>query len=254
MTSRPPARCCTLGSLHEGTPSGDLITIDGKIQAYLAKAQDNSAHKNVGIVYVPDIIGIWQNSKLMADTFAAQGFTCLVLDLFNGDPAPLNMPDGFDIMAWLTKGSDGNNPHTAEAIDPIVEAGIKHLKGLGYSKIGAVGYCLGAKYVIRHYKDGIDVGFVAHPSFVEESELSSITGPLSIAAAELDDLFTVEKRHESEGILAKTKQDFQITLFSGVHHGFAVRGDPKDKKQLFAKDQAFWQAISWFQHHFDVVS
>lgn len=104
--------------------------------------------------------------------------------------------------------------------------------------------------MIRHYKNGINVGFVAHPSFVEEAELSSITGPLSVAAAELDDLFTVEQRHRSEEILKKAGQDFQINLFSGVHHGFAVRGDPKDKKQMFAKDQAFLQAVSWFKHHF----
>ena len=28
------------------------------------------------------------------------------------------------------------------------------------------------------------------------------------------------------------------------------RGDPKDKRQLFARDQAFVQAITWFSHHF----
>lgn len=30
---------------------------------------------------------------------------------------------------------------------------------------------------------GIDVGFMAHPSFVEEDEIKALTGPLSIAAA-----------------------------------------------------------------------
>jgi dienelactone hydrolase len=84
---------------------------------------------------------------------------------------------------------------------------------------------------------------------VESEELTAITGPLSIAAAELDDLFTVEKRHESEAILSKSKQDFQINLFSGVHHGFAVKGDLNDKRQLFAKEQAFAQAVAWFGRH-----
>lgn len=84
---------------------------------------------------------------------------------------------------------------------------------------------------------------------MESEELAAITGPLSIAAAELDDIFTVEKRHESETILSKSKQDFQINLFSGVHHGFAVKGDLSDKRQLFAKDQAFAQAIAWFTQH-----
>ena len=114
------------------------------------------------------------------------------------------------------------------------------------TKIGAVGYCFGAKYVVRHYKDGIDVGYLAHPSFVERDELAAITGPVSIAAAETDSIFPTEKRHESEEILKNTKLPFQINLYSGVEHGFAVRGDVTNKAQKFAKEAAFYQAVSWF--------
>lgn len=79
--------------------------------------------------------------------------------------------------------------------------------------------------------------------------MAAITGPLSIAAAEHDDIFTVDKRHESENILTKIEKDYQINLFSGVHHGFAVRGDLNDEKQRFAKEQAFAQAVAWFKRH-----
>ncbi|SPJ70418.1 related to hydrolase related to dienelactone hydrolase [Fusarium torulosum] len=247
MASNPPATCCTVASLHEGTPNGTIIQIKGNVNAYLAKP--SSGEPKQAVLYLPDIFGIWQNSKLMADAFAAQGYLCLVLDTFNGDPVPLEMPDGFDIMKWLNEGSDGQNPHTPEAVDPIVVSGMEYLKSIGVTQIAAVGYCLGAKHLIRHYKSGIQVGFIAHPSFVESEELAAITGPLSIAAAELDDLFTVEKRHESEAILSKSKQDFQINLFSGVHHGFAVKGDLNNERQLFAKEQAFSQAVAWFVRH-----
>lgn len=101
----------------------------------------------------------------------------------------------------------------------------------------------------RHYKDGIEVGFFAHPSFVEEDELASITGPLSIAAAETDDIFTAEKRHKSEEILKKTGLPYQINLYSGVEHGFSVRGDVTNKVIKFAKEQAFLQAVFWFDEH-----
>ncbi|KAH7148449.1 dienelactone hydrolase [Dactylonectria macrodidyma] len=248
MASNPPGQCCATGFLHEGTPTGKLITIGNGIQAYLATPAAAKAHGGVGILYMPDIIGIWQNSMLMADVFALEGYTCLVLDLFNGDPAPLNM-DGFDIMSWLAKGSSGDNPHTKEFIDPIILSGIKFLRDSGVTRIGAAGYCFGAKYVVRHYKDGIECGFIAHPSFVEAEELAAITGPLSIAAAETDDIFPTEKRHESEKILIGTKQDYQINLFSGVEHGFSVRGDPNVKVQRFAKEQAFRQAVAWFDNH-----
>ncbi|PTD09476.1 Hydrolase tropI [Fusarium culmorum] len=245
MASHPPAACCTVASLHEGEPTGSIIHIDNNINGYVAKP--SSGQTNKAILYLPDIFGIWQNSKLMADAFAAEGYICLVLDTFNGDPVPLQMSDGFDIMKWLSEGSDGKNPHTTEAVDPIVVSGINYLKNIGVEQIAAVGYCLGAKHLIRHFKSGIDVGFIAHPSFVESEELASISGPLSIAAAELDDLFAVEKRHESENILSKSKHDFQINLFSGVHHGFAVKGDMTDERQLFAKEQAFSQAVTWFK-------
>ncbi len=103
-----------------------------------------------------------------------------------------------------------------------------------------------AQYVVRHYKDGIQVGFIAHPSFVEEEELAAITGPLSIAAAETDGIFPAEKRHKSEEILLAGGYPYQINLYSGVAHGFTVRCDPSKQIERFTKEQAFYQAVAWF--------
>ncbi|KXX82713.1 Protein AIM2 [Madurella mycetomatis] len=237
--------------MSNGTPTGETIKVANKYEGYVATPSADKEHKGVGILLIPDVIGIWQNSKLTADQFAANGYLTLLLDVFNGDPLTLGpRPAGFNIMDWIAKGSDGNNPHTKEAVDPIVIDGINTLKEkYGITKIGGVGYCFGAKYVVRHYKDGISVGYVAHPSFVEEDELEAITGPLAISAAETDSIFPAEKRHRSEEILKKTGQPYQINLFSGVEHGFAVRGDPSIKVERFAKEQAFLQAVTWFDEH-----
>jgi dienelactone hydrolase len=117
-------------------------------------------------------------------------------DLFEGDPIPLNKPDDFDIMKWLQT-SGPSKGHTPAQVDPIVQQTIQHLKSeLGVKKIGAVGYCFGAKYVARYMTGGkgVDVGYMAHPSFVEVDEIKALTGPLSIAAAETDPIFPAEKR------------------------------------------------------------
>ncbi|KAL2193022.1 dienelactone hydrolase [Corynascus similis CBS 632.67] len=250
MASNPPARCCTVGVKHEGTPTGKLVRVANKHDAYLATPPADKEHKGAGILIIPDVIGIWQNSKLIADQFAANGYLTLLLDVFEGDPLQLNRPAGFNIMEWLAKGSDGKTPHTKEAVDPIVVDGIKALKEeYGITKLGAVGYCFGAKYVVRHYKDGINVGYVAHPSFVEEDELAAISGPLAISAAETDSIFPSEKRHRSEEILKEVGQPYQINLFSQVEHGFAVRCDTSVKVQKFAKEQAFLQAVTWFNEY-----
>ena len=117
-------------------------------------------------------------------------------------------------------------------------------------KIGAVGYCFGGKYVVRFLKAGhIDVGYSAHPSFVDEDELKAIKGPFAISAAETDQIFPTEKRHRSEEILKETGQPYQINLYSGVEHGFAVRGDPDNRVVNYAKESAFLQAVAWFEEH-----
>ncbi|KAF7563545.1 hypothetical protein G7046_g594 [Stylonectria norvegica] len=232
-----------------GEPTGKMIKINGNVDAYLATPPEGKAHKDVGILYIADIFSIYNNSKLMADQYAANGYITLIPDLFNGDKVPLPRPDDFDIFGWLQHGSNGKNPHTPDIIDPFIPIGIKALRDLGAKKIGAVGYCFGAKYLVRQHKLGIDVGYVAHPSFVTEEELGSLTIPFSIAAAEIDEIFTTEKRHKSEEILIKTGVPWQINLFSAVQHGFTVRGDLSDPKLVFAKTQAFYQAIAWYCTH-----
>lgn len=67
--------------------------------------------------------------------------------------------------------------------------------------------------------------------------------------SEVDQIFTTQLRHESEDTLIKTGQPWQINLFSGVSHGFAVRGDLSNKQVKFAKEQAFCQAVIWFNQY-----
>ena len=81
--------------------------------------------------------------------------------------------------------------------------------------------------------------FVAHPTFVEEAELACITGPLSIAAAEIDDTLSAEKRHRSEETLAKSDLPYQVSLYSGVVHRFTVHCDVSKSVQRYAMEQAF---------------
>jgi hypothetical protein len=64
---------------------------------------------------------------------------------------------------------------------------------------------------------------------------------------EIDDIFTVENRRETEDMLAKlaVPVPWQIFLYSGVEHGFAIKGDLASERGRFAKEQAFKQAVGW---------
>jgi len=246
MASNPPARCCTIGVKHEGAATGEVKKI-GNINTYFAYPE--SKKTEVAILLLTDVIGYdFINAQLIADQFAANGYYVVMPDLFEGDPIKLNGPPDFDFMQWMQK-SGPSGGHTYKQTDPIVEAVIKDMKtNQGVKKIGAVGYCFGAKYVARFMTGGkgVDVGYMAHPSFVDAEEIKALTGPLSISAAETDKIFPAEKRRETEDILKDMSIPYQITLYSGVEHGFAVRGDMSNKEVKYGKEAAFIQAVAWF--------
>jgi len=72
--------------------------------------------------------------------------------------------------------------------------------------------------VVRHLRTSdsskLDVGFVAHPSFVMEDEVKEMQGPLAIAAAETDSIFPADKRHLMEEMLKELGHPYQINLYS----------------------------------------
>ncbi|KAF2257774.1 alpha/beta-hydrolase [Lojkania enalia] len=245
MASNPPSKCCTIGVKHEGTATGEVKKI-GDARTYFSYPENKST-QNAVLILSADIMGIdLINSQLIADQFAANGYFTVMPDLFNGNVVPLNPPDGFNIMDWIQ-----NEMPKVPAVDKVIEDVLKELRGpLGAKRVGGVGYCFGGKYVCRFLKTGkLDAGFIAHPSFVDKGEVEAIQGPLSIAAAETDQIFPAEKRHETEAILQKMSIPYQINLFSDVEHGFAVRSDLSKPRQKFAKEQAFFQAVHWFDEY-----
>jgi dienelactone hydrolase len=59
-------------------------------------------------------------------------------------------------------------------------------------------------------------------------------------------LFGAEPRHQAEILLAKIKIPYQISLYAGTQHGFGVRANITDKIQKYAKEEAYLQAVRWF--------
>lgn len=98
-------------------------------------------------------------------------------DIFRGDPAPHDIT--FDAVEFLAK-------HTTNVTDPVIEETIRYMRNeLGFGKIAVTGYCFGGRYAFRFLAEGrgADIGFAAHPSFLQDEEVNAINGPASIAAA-----------------------------------------------------------------------
>ncbi|WYZ43592.1 hypothetical protein EsH8_VII_000028 [Colletotrichum jinshuiense] len=174
----------------------------------------------IGVLYLTDAFGIpLLQNKLLADSFARAGFTTVMPDIFRGDPAPHDIT--FDAAEFLAK-------HTTNVTDPVIETTIRYMREeLAFDRIAVTGYCFGGRYAFRFLQEGrgADIGFAAHPSFLQDSEVLAISGPASIAAAEIDTLFEPARRFEVEGMLNQTGQPYQVALYSGTFHGFGTRAN-----------------------------
>lgn len=241
MASKPAGFCCTQGFKHSGEATGSFVEING-IECYVT-GDESKASEYTHIMFT-DVIGHrFINAQLLCDEYAkTTGAYVIAPDLFKGDPVPLNKPEGYDLIRdWFPQ-------HVPEITQPIVDkitSGVKEKYSPKYTV--ATGFCFGAKYAVRCLGAGlVQAAAVFHPSFVEIDEVKAIKGPLFIAAAETDTIFTVELRHETEKVLAEVGAKYRITLMHGVEHGFAVRGDISVPWIKYAKEKAFADAVDWF--------
>ncbi|KAK1689599.1 dienelactone hydrolase [Colletotrichum godetiae] len=227
---------------HTGTPIGEEVRYNGLTQ-YVTKPSTRG-NRTVGVLYLTDVFGIQlAQNKLLSDSFARAGYISVAPDLFNGSPAPndINIP-GFNTTAFLAQ-------HGPNVTDPIIANSIKYLREeLGVSKVAVTGYCFGGRYTFRVLAEGkgADVGFAAHPSLLTDEEITAITGPASVAAAETDNLMTPARRAEVEALLGETGQPFSLAVYGGTSHGFGVRANISDPRQKFGKEEAFFQAVRFF--------
>lgn len=236
MASNPPGKCCAEGNYHEGTPIGTHNEIFG-LPTYTT---GDSSSKNI-IVILTDIHGNkFNNVLLIADEIAKNGYKVLIPDILKNDP----IKPGDDLSKWLTN-------HTAEITTPIVDSFLKLVREeLKPTFLGGIGYCFGAKYAVQNLSSTgfLDSAAIAHPSFVSIEEVKAIKRPIIISAAETDPVFTPELRHQSEDELAKLEGvRYQVDLFSGVAHGYAVKGDIADPIVRYAKEKTLKDQLCFFE-------
>lgn len=159
----------------------------------------------------------------MADSIASNGYLVLVPDLFAGDAVSVEEQEaGLNLTEWRAL-------HPQSDIEAVINSTIQYARNeLGIEKVGGVGYCFGGKYVgrwLKGDKTGLDIGFVAHPSNLLETEIQAIAGPLSIAAGSE---FTLSTSFEA---LSANNTDDCSTRRKFQRHGEIASGEHYERQQ-----------------------
>lgn len=120
------------------------------------------------------------------------------------------------------------------------------------AKLGVAGYCWGGYqglYIARMEKELVDAVFVAHPAkfeAVHAVEAVGKGGKISFAHAGEDMSLPMSKIEQVEKQLAGNEA-FDLKVYEGCAHGFAVRASPGKEKEAKAAHEALEQVVKWFE-------
>ncbi|RPA79659.1 alpha/beta-hydrolase [Ascobolus immersus RN42] len=229
---------CTNDPPLEGNQqsSGEIIKISD-IETYVSKPADPDSSKL--LLFFTNGVGFKSvNNQLQADQYAKEGYFVLMPDLFEGDPAPnaasvvaqaesndwletvkmaaVGGVKQFMIDMWLAR-------HSLERTLPVVErfygAAKQEFSEQASNGIYAVGYCFGAKYVLRLNSAGkLKAGAVAHGILTLE-DFKGLKSPISLACVVGDPFFADDARKQAEDLLADSELTHEFRVYEGVPHG-----------------------------------
>ncbi|KZT43708.1 alpha/beta-hydrolase [Sistotremastrum suecicum HHB10207 ss-3] len=244
ILASPPGDCCLKVVKHTGTPTGSTVSIGG-LQTYISNPPDAFNNRGQKIVlFFPDVYGpFFVNNSLLIDYFASHGYLVVAPDYFEGDPIHVarERPD-FVISEWI-----GPKMEFAKKAIPGWVNAVKEEYGTPTSKYGTTGYCFGAPFVMEYLtKDWVQAGAFAHPAFLDENHFRVITQPLLLSCAESDFTFSAEARRKAEDILQSKKAIYYLQIFSGVEHGFALRGNMDNENERWAKEGSAKSIVEWW--------
>jgi carboxymethylenebutenolidase len=181
-----------------------------------------------GVVVIPDVWGLSDHTRDIAQRLAREGFAALALDVYRKTGRP-SLSDPAQAMAWIRELSD---PLVLET----VQEGIDALARLaGGRKVGLIGFCMGGQYAwlaacacrglsavapfygMLRYEPGLDATKKPREPLAAVADLSCPA--LGLYGRE-DAIIPNADVDELELRLARQRQPFEIVRYAGAGHAF----------------------------------
>ncbi|PRP78390.1 hypothetical protein PROFUN_13802, partial [Planoprotostelium fungivorum] len=269
ITQHMSCENCVTGHLHAGTPTGQVTTV-GELPCYVAKPRDGNKKKS--LLFITDIFG-WEisvserasNARLLADEYAKEGFYVYVPDFFENDSFPI---EHLKVIAPLP-----SDPKAEGLIETVIDKGptmaqfgvwsVKHRESVvrplmdkvidsiwsdpQTSSLFVIGFCWGGYHSTVLAQEGtkVDAAIACHPAGVDGKILEKLTKPYSLQVGALDSFFDDKAANDAREVLSKMKITYQVNIYPGQVHGFAVRGDLSQRDVKEGKEKCFRSCVQF---------
>lgn len=209
-------------------------------------------NKETALIVVYDIFGYFSQTLQGADILAKTvDATVFMPDFFGeGNAFPIEKyPPPDDKAKQEIQDFFGGVASPALAIDGLVKFATV-LKGDGYKKIGAIGYCWGGKVVslsALNTDSNLNAISIVHPSMLSVQDYEGLTIPLGLYVSNDE-----PKAKFDEIVELLSKKQFSAKCdskcYTGMFHGWAAAradlSDPENKREyedLYSRAAAFFK-------------
>ncbi len=173
-----------------------------------------------GLIVIEEWWGLVSHIEDVCDRFAAEGFTALAPDLFDGKTVPNSEPDEAQRQMMALR-----VPQAAKQLSGAVDYLVGHPSVRGHG-VGVVGFCMGGglalwlgtlrpdqvRAVVPFY------GLIAWPDV--QPDWDRLTASVEGHYGEEDDLATPDLPREIESQLTERGRDVRIFFYPNVGHAF----------------------------------
>lgn len=190
---------------------------DQTIKGYLARSPQTKANTPAILVF-HEWWGLNDNIKKMTEKLAAEGYTALAVDLYEGQIA--DKPE--DAKTFMKKASQNQ-----KNFDSNIQQAYDYLKTKTKAgKIGTIGWCFGGTNSLNAallLPQKIDATVIYYGSGIvtDRDRLKTLEMPILGIFGELDQSIPVAKVNEFEQTLKSLGKSVEIHIYPNADHAFA---------------------------------
>ena len=239
--SRPPLPPISGAAADHGEMV--LTASDGnKFAAYFARAAEPTG---AGMVVLPDVRGLHQYYKELAQRFAEAGIDSVAIDYYGRTAGIGDRNDDFEYKPHMDKTTDEDITNDAAA----AAAYLKSKDGGSVKSVFTVGFCYGGANSWNQSAAGYGlngcIGFYGRPSR-SEPFISKMKAPLLLLIAGADAATSPEQNQEFIRKLAAAGVPHESHVYDGAPHSFFDRTFAQWKD---ACDDAWRRMLEFVKNH-----
>lgn len=197
-------------------------------EGYLA-TPDTKRAKNPAVLIVHDWMGPSEFTKAKADQMASMGYVAFAVDMYGKGHRPKDSKEA-GAMSGKLKGD-------LKTLRERINAGFDALKkqpGVDKEKVVAFGYCFGGTTVLELARSGAPVmgtaSFHGGIAPVKPEDAKNIKGKVLVMHGALDPYVPPADVQSFVKEMNEAKVPFQLNMYSGAVHAFAVPSAGNDLK------------------------